>query len=99
MYDVELFLGFPIDENFKLKLSKADPSLLSIFIQNNQNYLHEVVYNDVHYLGKFAGKINDYATLDLLSGNIYSLLKKIIPNYQYEKVPLILFPVESGQNP
>lgn len=92
MFELELFLGFPIDEAYKQMLAKADPSVVSLFIQPGQNYLQKIIYEDIHYLGKFAGKINESSNLDLLAENIYSLLKKITPDYPCQNVPLILFP-------
>jgi hypothetical protein len=92
MLGVELFLGFPVDPTFTKELSQIDPQLVALFIQNDDNYLKEIVYHDVRYLGKFAGKISDTSDLKLLEANIYSLLKKMIPDYPYENVPLVLFP-------
>ena len=92
MFELELFLGFPVDERSRAILSKADPKFISLFIQADSSYLQEVVYQDRHYLGKFAGKINESSKLDLLSENIYSLLNKVMPDYPCQNVPLVLFP-------
>lgn len=98
MFDVELFLGFPIDETFEEAMASADSRLIQAFIQPNQDYIQKFVYQNVAYLGKSAGKISEISKLDLLSSHIYSLLKKIIPDYPYEKVPLVLFPASLPPN-
>ncbi len=93
MYSVALFLGFPIDHAFAEALKSIDSQLANLFIRkNDDSYLQEVSYNGVRYLGKFAGEINDPASLKLLEENIYSLLKRIVPNYQFERGALVLFP-------
>lgn len=92
MYEVKLFLGFPINSSFFLEYQGVDPRLLSIFINNENTYLQEVIHQQERYLGKYTGHLNDLNELDLLSANIYSILKKVIPNYPYEKHSLILFP-------
>lgn len=95
MYEVELFLGFPIDSSFATALSSIDPKIISIFIRNDRDYLQEITYQNNRYIGKFAGKLNDLSGLELLNSNIYSILKKIVPDYPFEKTQLELFPAIS----
>lgn len=93
MYSAQLFLGFPVDKTFAMALQKANPAILAIFIQDNENYLREITWQDTRYFGKYVGKAADLNTLDMLEANIYSLLKKLVPEYPCLQVPLTLFPV------
>lgn len=92
MFSVELFLGYPVEGGFAEALGRVDPQLANLFIQGGENYLQQVVHQDVRYLGKFAGEMCDIGRLELLEKNIFSLLKKLIPDYSYESVSLVLFP-------
>jgi hypothetical protein len=95
---VELFLGFSVDESFSKALSSIDPQVKNLFIRSDtHDYLQEVAYNDRRYIGKFVGEITDSKQLKLIESNIYSLLKKIIPDYPSEQVSLQVFPVQSPQ--
>lgn len=93
MYRAELFLGFPVDSLFAKKLAMLDTGYVSLFIQHNETYLREVTYNNVKYLGKAAGKVNELTALDLLEANIISLLKKLVSDYPYQQNSLHLFPL------
>ena len=94
MESVNLFLGFPIDPTFDVALQKIDQKILALFInKSSDEYLKEVVYNDCRYIGKIAQKVTNSRSLALLESNIYSILKKLIPNYPCEEVPLVVFPL------
>lgn len=95
MFAVELFLGFPVDALFADNKQEIDPQVVALFVQNGDEYLQDVMYKDKRYFGKFAGKINDLAALELLEEHIYSLLKKIVPSHNFEKKQLSLFPAPS----
>ena len=93
MFSMALFLGFPVDASLSEALESVDSKLAVLFLENNDaHYLKEVVYQDVRYLGKFAGEITNLANLTLLEANIYSLLKKVVPDYSFRKNSLVLFP-------
>lgn len=93
MYSVALFLGFPLDQLLAEELKSVDSQLASLFIGRNDNScLQEITYNGVRYLGKFAGEISDPDSLKLLEANIYSILKRIVPHYNFEDAMLHLFP-------
>lgn len=92
-FDVQLFLGFPVDADFARELDKIRPEVLGQFIQNGEPYLQEICFHSTRYLGKFAGKGSHLSDLDLLDTNIYSILKKLVPQYPYKDTSLVLFPV------
>ena len=92
-FDAQLFLGFVVDDEFSRVMSSLNPELLKLYIQDNDSCLQEVMYHDLRYLGKFAGKGSHLSDLDLLETNIYSLLKQIVPHYPYGETALVLFPI------
>lgn len=92
-FDTELFLGFLIDSTFQKDFSTLDPSLKSLYIQKNDDYLTEFSFKEKQFLGRFIGKSIDLSHFELSSTNIYSLLKKIVPNYPYDQSELWLIPV------
>jgi hypothetical protein len=93
MYNARLFLGFPKEHELNFALQKINPALLSAFIQGDENYLKEIVYEKKKYLGKYISNPADLQTLELLQENIYSLLKRLIPDYPYQNTPLSLLPI------
>jgi len=88
-----LFLGLPKTETYDQALRAADQELVWIFLSNDGQYLHEVEYQDVKYIGKPVGEITDMKTLLLLESNIYSLLKKLFPDIQVTNTPLKLIAI------
>jgi len=96
MFEVELFLGFPMDAHFTESLNALDPRLVALFINNGEDsaYLEKIAYQNADYVGKYVGEMSEIQSLSLLEANIYSILKKLVPHYPYETVPLILFPAE-----
>jgi hypothetical protein len=87
-----LFFGFPVDERYGAALANVDPKIYHLFVDNNANstYLQLINYRDQQYLGKHLGALIECGTLELLQANIYSLLRKLVPEYSYEEVPLRL---------
>lgn len=96
-----LFLGFPIDSSFDQLIKQLNPHIINFFIGSNRSnglneeyeYLTKITHQDVHYLGKYVGQLCDIETLELVENNIFSLLKKIVPNYPYSESQLLLFPI------
>lgn len=89
----KLFLGYPVDSGFEKALNGVDPAIVSLFIQDGEDYLHEVRYQGARYLGKQVSQIADFEQLELLETNIYSLLKKVVPDYPYHQKQLLIFPI------
>lgn len=84
MLDYHLFFGFPLNSVYQDTLNKIPSNLRSLFIQNHSDYLQQVEYNGSVYLGKNLGPYIEYNTLDMAEANIYSLLRRLIPDYPYE---------------
>lgn len=93
----QLFLGFLVDEIFRSALEEVDEEVKIFFIQNDENYLQRVRHNGVLYLGKFLGHKSDLESLRTVEENIYSLLSRLLPNYDFRKTPLRLFPAEVSE--
>lgn len=90
MLTAELFLGFPVDGLFAGQLEKTNPHLVREFINETGEYLLEIQHHQMRYIGKKAGFIIELPKLELLQKNIYSLLKRLVPNFPYEETPLYL---------
>lgn len=93
MIEVELFLGYPVDEGFRDLLKAIDPAFYSQFIGNNPDYLQEMKVSHGFFLGKKIGQEVDIERLKLAEENIYSLLKRLLPEYPLKDTPLVLFPI------
>lgn len=88
-----LFLGFCVDHSFEETYSKISPEKKALFVQAGDNYLQEYFFGEKLYIGKFVEGTSDVPTLELLSLNIFSLLKKLVPDYPYHQTQLWLIPV------
>lgn len=97
MYSVKLFLGLLITDELHSALSEVDRKILSLFVGSEENYLKEIKKNEKQYLGKCIDKPIDLPSLDLLQKNIYSLLKKIVSDYPFEKKSLVLFSIQASE--
>ncbi len=86
-----LFLGFPVDEPFSKLLNKNKPEYLAIFIGSGEAYLEEVHFQGVCYLGKYVANEEPLMQLELLEANIFSFLRKLVPDYDFATTHLILF--------
>jgi hypothetical protein len=85
VYSVKLFLGFLVNNELADNLNRINPNLLALFIQNEDNYLKEIIIQNKRYIGKSIEKAIDLPSLELLQLNIYSILKKMLPDYSFEK--------------
>lgn len=93
MFDSELFLGFPLHSLYEAKLEEIPHSLRIFFIQDHPDYLQQVTHDGISYLGKQLEKTIDLRTLDALEVHIFSLLKRLVPEYPYENTPLTFLPL------
>ena len=88
--DLKLFFGFEVEASLEDALSKANSHAVQLFINNSSEYLHEVFHNGNRYIGKFIGEISSPSELELLQANIYSITKKLVPNYDFNLNPAVL---------
>lgn len=94
MFEVALFLGFPVDIPLANALAELDPSISALFIQEkDSDYLKKVIYQQSPYIGKSAGDIVEIDQLSLIEANIRSILKKLLPHYSQEHLFPLLFPI------
>lgn len=91
---IDMFFGFPVDERFANALKSLDPRLINLYVQEGEDtYLQSIENEGNKYLGKPVGIITETSTLELLQLNIYSILKKLVPDFPYESTPLELVPI------
>lgn len=93
MVSSRLFFGFIVQEAFASKLLFVPKDLESFIIQNEEPYLYKVSHEGNIYLGKYVKSELNLAELQLVETNIFSLLKKLIPDYDYESSELYLIPI------
>ena len=93
MYSAKLFLGFPVDPLFAVKLEKVNPALLNEFIKEDGENLCEMHHQQMRYLGKQLGSIISLDRIELLEKNIVSFLRRLVPDFPYEEAPLYLIPL------
>lgn len=92
-FTAQLFLGFPVDEVVTRKLSTLNPNVLSIYLSEGDQYLKQLSYKGMDYIGKNVPEAADLMELQLLEANIYSLLNKLLFDYPCQKTPLVLFAI------
>lgn len=95
-FDYQIFLGFPVNPSFQEQLKQVSIELVSTFIQDHPDYLQRIEHRGIPYLGKGIGSLVDCASVDLIQENIYSLLKRLVPDYPYQEHALILFAIETS---
>lgn len=93
MFEYQLFIGFPKDPIFEKELQKANNHLINQFIHPKGEYLEEIKFEGMTYLGKKLGKFSKFSEITLKEANIYSILKILVPEFPYEETPLMLFPI------
>lgn len=95
----QLFLGFPMDDVFLESFEQIDEKVQNFFVREDDQYLQKVTNaSGTIYLGKFIGDKTDLEELHDIEANIYSLLKRIAPDYPFHQTPLRLFPAKE-KNP
>ena len=93
MFNYQLFIGFPKDILFTKELQKTNTYRRDQFINSKGEFLIEIHHNGTDYLGKKLGKLEKFSEISLKEANIYSILKLLVPDYPYDEVPLMLFPI------
>lgn len=92
----KLFCGILLNKQLLEEFKKAPAYITSQFIKTSDpDYLSFIEYSNTPYLGKILGDDCNPDDFDHLEQNIYSLLKKIIPNVSPQENPPVLFPVSS----
>jgi hypothetical protein len=92
MFDHQLFLGLPLSESYQQELAQLPAPIRAAFIQSQSSlYLQQIENEGTIYLGKSLGPLVELSALESIQAHIYSLLKKLVPHYSYDKHPLLLF--------
>lgn len=82
MLEANLFLGVEIDEELRKQLLYANPHAIDLFINNDPVYLQEVEHEGSRFIGKVCGRHQLIESLDLVTDNATSLIKKLVPEYK-----------------
>lgn len=93
--DTILFLGFPITESHHHTIKQLPDAERSLFINSNPLYLEQIEHEGIVYLGKSLGVSMEINQLEMMTTNILSLLKKLIPNHSYVSDSLVLLALPS----
>lgn len=91
--NLDLFLGFPLESSFIQELNAVNPNIKSLYIQEGSEYLQQITHEGQAYLGKVIDKMVNTESLELYEANILSLIQKIVPNYPYSGLTLVLFSI------
>jgi len=93
MFFAKLFMGVVVEGAFASQFSAANPLLVALFLNPEREYLLQIKHEGKTYLGKAVSTSADLASLEQMEANIVSLLKKIVPDYPYDDMELVLFPL------
>lgn len=100
MLDTILFLGFPLSASYQQELQWLPSAERELFIQPQASpYLQQIENQGMVYLGKSLGSSIEIAALESVQSHIYSLLRKLIPHFPYEKHPLLLLAIPAADTP
>ena len=88
LFDLKLFWGIPIDTAFSIAIAKTNPHALKMFINNEStDYLHRIQHKNISYIGKELPSCSSTESLTLLENNIYSILHKLVKEYDFSQNP------------
>lgn len=101
MFETVLFLGFPLSDSYEQILRQLSDVDRNLFIgDSDASYLQKIESEGVKYLGKYLGPLIEVGALEMSSSHIYSLLRKLVPDFSYDCHPLILLalPAQNDSN-
>lgn len=87
MFSASLFLGFLVDEELEKKLSKANPALVAMFVDNQSEYLHRSSYKGKSYLGKKLEAPLEFSSVESLESHVESLMIRLVPTFSISDYP------------
>ena len=91
IFDSHLFLAFPLRPDYISNLELVPIALRALYIRNlDENYLSEISHKGQRFLAKNLGSLIDFQALESAQIHIYSVLKKLIPDFPYNSHPLVL---------
>ena len=86
-----LFIGIHVTDKLREQLDKCEPYNERFFKRNDPEYLQMTTSSEKSYIGKRLSKKADYEDLDNVVSNITSILKKICPDYYFDKNQFTIF--------
>ncbi len=94
MIEYQLFIGVPVDNNISSALANLNTYIQETFINNESEYLHTTTTDTTTYLGKRIANEDTLHHCDLIEANVYSLLGKILPSYDFSTTQLLFIPIK-----
>ncbi len=89
-----LFCGVKFTLSMENAIAHLPAKLYKQYIGSDLNHLSQIEKNQVLYLGKFLDSTFPYSELTLQETNIYSILKKLLPDFNPNLHPIMLVPYE-----
>ena len=93
MFDVQLFLGFLLNQPLQKKLSELSPDIVRVFLKNGGDYLHETNVGEDRYIGKFLGQSVQSDSLEDIAAHIKSLALSLWKEDAITHRPFVLLSV------
>lgn len=91
MVNDRLFLGLCLSPSLEFSLKECPPAIFNLYVNHNDSaYLQKVSLSGQTYLGKLIDSPLVFSELEMIKENIYSLLKCLNPDEQWEKNELFL---------
>lgn len=87
-------LGALLQGSFKRAFDGVNPALLATFVKEDESYLCQMPCGDQLFIGKFVGVAAEIPQLELSAEHLRSLLKRILPEFPVESLPLYLIPAD-----
>ncbi len=86
-----VFIGMVINERLQEALDKCDPYNERFFRRNDPDYLQVTTAADKNIIGKRLARSVQLSEIDNIVSNVISILKKICPDYFFDKSEFGIF--------
>ncbi|MBN1493591.1 MAG: hypothetical protein JW938_05530 [Candidatus Omnitrophica bacterium] len=86
-----IFIGMIINERLQEALDKCEPYNERFFRRNDPDYLQMTTTGDKSLIGKRLSRSVPLSEIDNIVNNIMSILKKICPDFYFDKNDVSVF--------
>jgi hypothetical protein len=86
-----VFIGMVVNERLQEALDKCEPYNERFFRRNDADYLQMTTAGDKNLIGKRLTRSIPLSEVDNIVSNILSILKKICPDYYFDKSEFGIF--------
>lgn len=91
MQDVHVFIGMPLEGLFLATYEAVPAQKRALFVGKDETSLREIQYQDKKYVGRFVPAMSSITDLEMIEQNVFSVLKRLTPEFHFDETPLILF--------